>query len=102
MSLVHSKGISLDHLRKITNQLADDGNKISRQLLREIAHARFAAAQRVLPLPMDEGEHSWLVADPSLLAPAMVRSSAALEEIFAKALQRNPGTEQDPWHLLLT
>ena len=102
MSLVHSQGISLDHLRKITNQLADDGNKISTHLLREIAHARFAAAQRVLPLPMDEGEHSWLVADPSLLVPAMVRSSAALEEVFATALQRHPGTQQDPWHLLIT
>ena len=102
MSLVHSQGISLDHLRKITNQLADDDNNITVKKLREVAHARFAAVQRVLPLPMDEGEHSWLVADPSLLVPAMVRSFAALEEVFATALQRHPGTQQDPWHLLIT
>ena len=100
--MVHSQGISLAHLRWITNKLADDGERLGVKALRQVAHARFAAVQRVLPLPMAKGEYSWPVADPSLLVPAMVRSFAALEEVFARALQRHPGTEEDPWHLLIT
>ena len=101
-NLVNSQGLALSHLRRIINQLADDGVHIGEESLSEVAHARFREVQRVLPLPMARGEHLWPVADPSLLVPAQVRSSAALQEIFASALQRHPGTPEAPWHLLFT
>ena len=101
--IVNGKGVSLKHLRDIANQLAQDGEHISKKKMDDIAHARFNAVRRSISLPLAQGgEHMWHVADPSMLVAASVRSSETLQDMFAKALQLHPGTPEAPWKLLIT
>ena len=71
--------------------------------MRKIAHAKFDAVRKPISLPLAQGgEELWYVADPSMLVAATVRSSEALQDIFANALQLHPGTPENPWNLMFT
>ena len=100
---MNDHGVSLQHLRNITKQLANDDVVVGKDTMRSIAHARFNEVKRSISLPLAQGgEHMWKVADPSMLVAATVRSSETLQDIFANALQLHPSTPEDPWKLLVT
>ena len=101
--LMSEKGISHDHLRAIANRLLDGDSQISKNSLTTAARAAFQEVRREIALPLVEGgEHKWLVADPSLLVSATVRSSKRLEDIFVNAIRGRPSTPETPWNLLFT
>ena len=59
--IVHTKGSSLQALRQITNKLAEsDEQKVSRNMLTNIAHQRLMAVQRNIALPLTGGEGVFL------------------------------------------
>ena len=102
--VVHTKGCSLQALRQVTNKLAEsDEQKVSRNMLRGLAHGRLDAVKRTIALPLTGGkEHSWVVADFNLLVASTVRSSVDLQDIFADALRQYPSSPGSPWKLLVT
>ena len=103
MGIVHTKGVSLSALRHITNRLAEEGEHISRNKLRDLARERFSQVRRAITLPLDGGgEHVWHVADFMLLVAHTIRSSPAMQELFSNALQRYPCSASSPWRLLVT
>ena len=101
--LMSFKGISHSHLRAIANRLLDGDSQISRDSLTSASRVAFQAVRREIALPLVEGgEHDWVVADPSLLVAATIRSSKRLEDIFVNAIRRRPSTPATPWNMLVT
>ena len=102
--IVGIHGTSLASMRHILNSVVDEDERLTRQMLRDIAHTGFAEVRRdvTFPLADEGGEVVVPVADPSSLVAMSVRASETLQEVFVAAMQHHPGTPEAPWHLLVT
>ena len=101
--IIGRKGTSLASTLAILNHVAADDDKMTKDMLRDIARGPFQEVKRDLALPLaGGGEVVVPVADPSSLVAASIRAPETMQAIFATALQRHPGTPEAPWNLLVT